>query len=62
MNGATIAYTIAGLGGFGAGAYLSATGGRTIGIILMAAGLAFQMLALRQLKMAKKKDLTDAGR
>ncbi len=54
MNGAVIAFAFAGLFGFGAGAYLSATGERTVGIVLMAAGLAFQMLALRQLKLAKK--------
>lgn len=60
MSALTIFYVLAGLGGFGAGAYLSATGERSIGIGLMAAGLAFQVLALRQLKLAKR-DLSDAG-
>jgi Zn-dependent membrane protease YugP len=45
---------VAGLVGFAAGAYLSATGERSFGIVLMAAGLAFQVLTLRQLKLAKK--------
>ena len=54
MNGAVIALMIAGLVGFGAGAYLSATGEREVGIVLMAAGLAFQILTLRQLKRARK--------
>ncbi len=60
MSPLTILYVIAGLGGFGAGAYLSATGERSLGIGLMAAGLAFQVLALRQLKLAKR-NLSDAG-
>ena len=62
MNGATIAFAIAGLVGFFAGAYLAATGERPVGITLMAMGLMFQVLCLVQLKMAKKKDMDDAGR
>ncbi len=54
MNGGIIALMIAGLVGFGAGAYLSATGERGVGIALMAMGLIFQVLTLRQLKLAKK--------
>ena len=52
--------------GFGAGAYLSATGEREVGIILMGAGLLFQVLTLRQLRIARKgremqKGSDDAG-
>jgi len=53
MNGGIIALMIAGLVGFLAGAYLSATGERTIGIVMMGGGLVFQVLALRQLKTAR---------
>ena len=55
MNGATIAFMIAGLVGFAAGAYLAATGERPVGIGLMALGLLFQVLTLRQLRLAKAK-------
>ena len=61
MNGGIIALAFAGLVGFAAGAYLSATGERTTGIALMAMGLIFQVLCLRQLKVARKKDGDDAG-
>jgi len=66
MNGGVLALLIAGLVGFGVGAYLAATGERTTGIALMAMGLLFQVLCLRQLKMARKgqttqKDDSDAG-
>ncbi|KEO91530.1 hypothetical protein EH31_02345 [Erythrobacter longus] len=61
MNGAVIAFMIAGLVGFGAGAYLSATGERPIGIGLMAMGLLFQVLTLRQLRMARKGANTREG-
>jgi Zn-dependent membrane protease YugP len=54
MNGAVLALIIAGLVGFGAGAYLAATGSREVGIILMGGGLLFQVLTLRQLRAAKK--------
>ena len=53
MNGGTIALMIAGLIGFGAGAYLAATGERPLGIAFMGMGLIFQALTLRQLKMAR---------
>ena len=49
-----------GLVGFGVGAYLAATGDRTLGISLMAMGLMFQVLTLRQLRAARK-DESDAG-
>ncbi|MEP3420796.1 MAG: hypothetical protein ABJN35_03615 [Erythrobacter sp.] len=61
MNGGVLALMIAGLVGFGVGAYLAATGERTTGIALMAMGLMFQVLTLRQLKLAKSKDDDDAG-
>ena len=60
MNGGTLALMVAGLVGFGAGAYLAATGSREVGIVLMVAGLIFQVLTLRQLR-AMKKDGSDAG-
>ncbi len=60
MNAGTVALAFAGLFGFGSGAYLSATGENTVGIALMAMGLIFQVLALRQLKAARKKDGSDA--
>ena len=61
MNGATLLLILAGFVAFGAGAWLSATGDRTVGIVLMAAGLAFQVLSLARLKRSKKKDANDAG-
>ena len=66
MNGGVLALMIAGFVGFGAGAYLAATGERSTGIALMSMGLIFQVLTLRQLKMAKaanseKKGDGDAG-
>lgn len=54
MNGAVIALMIAGLVGFGVGAYLAATGEKSTGIVLMGMGLTFQVLTLRQLRMARK--------
>lgn len=60
MTGGVLALMIAGLVGFGAGAYLAATGERPLGISLMAMGLMFQVLTLRQLRAAKK-DQSDAG-
>lgn len=53
MNGGTLALMIAGLIGFGAGAYLAATGERPLGIMFMGMGLMFQALTLRQLRMAR---------
>jgi Zn-dependent membrane protease YugP len=60
MNGGTLALMITGLVGFGAGAYLAATGSREVGIVLMGGGLIFQVLTLRRLR-AMKKDGSDAG-
>ena len=59
MNGGTLASMIAGLVGFGVGAYLAASGSREVGIVLMGGGLIFQVLTLRQLRAAKK-DQSDA--
>ncbi|MEM6827766.1 MAG: hypothetical protein AAF553_07460 [Pseudomonadota bacterium] len=53
MSGGVLALMIAGLIGFGVGAYLAATGERPAGITLMAVGLMFQVLTLRQLRKAK---------
>ena len=53
MNGGFLALAIAGLVGFLAGAYLAATGERTLGITFMGMGLMFQALTLRHLKKAK---------
>ena len=53
LDGGTIALMIAGLVGFGAGAYLAATHSHTTGIALMSMGLIFQVLTLRRLKLAK---------
>ena len=61
MNGGVLALMIAGFVGFGAGAWLAATGERPLGIVLMGTGLVFQVLTLRQLKLAKKRDMGDAG-
>ena len=62
MNGGILALMFGGLIGFGAGAYLAATGERPLGIALMAMGLMFQVLTLRQLKLAKSKGSDNAGR
>jgi len=61
MSHAVWIMLFAGLGGFGAGAYLAATGDRGFGIALMGMGLIFQVLTLRQLQLAKQKDGNDAG-
>ncbi len=61
MNGAVLALAIAGVVSFFAGAYLAATDNRTLGIVLMANGLLFQVLCLRQLKSVNTKDNSDAG-
>lgn len=54
MSGAVILLMVTGLAAFGAGAYLSATGGRELGIALMGVGLLFQVLTLRQMRIARK--------
>ncbi|UAB77242.1 hypothetical protein INR77_10485 [Erythrobacter sp. SCSIO 43205] len=66
MGSSTLFFMLAGLVCFGAGAYLAPTGEREIGIALMIAGLVFQVLTLRQMKLARKnravrRDMTDAG-
>ncbi|MEM7779016.1 MAG: hypothetical protein AAF697_01345 [Pseudomonadota bacterium] len=66
MNGGILALMMAGFIAFGAGAYLSATGESALGIALMAMGLIFQVLTLRQLRAARmsqsvQKDDGDAG-
>ncbi|WP_298333677.1 hypothetical protein [uncultured Erythrobacter sp.] len=54
MSGGVILLVLAGFAAFGAGAYLSATGHREVGIALMGVGLIFQVLTLRQLRIARK--------
>ena len=61
MNGGILALMMAGFIAFGIGAYLAATGERPLGISLMAMGLVFQVLTLRQLKMAKKQRIEGGG-
>ena len=61
MSGGTIALAIAGLVGLFSGVYLSTVGERSVGIAMMATGLILQVLAVRQLRLAKK-ELNDAGR
>ena len=61
MNVGILALMVAGLVGFCAGAYIAATGERTLGVALMGMGLVFQALTLRQLRIARAKDLSDAG-
>jgi len=70
MNGGVLALMIAGFVAFGAGAYLASSGDRMIGIVMMAVGLIFQVLTLRQMKLARhaqaqnhttQKDESDAG-
>ncbi|MEL7197227.1 MAG: hypothetical protein AAGL10_02840 [Pseudomonadota bacterium] len=62
MNGAVIALMMAGFIAFGVGAYLAATDNRMLGISMMGMGLMFQVLTLRQLRLAKNKGSDDAGR
>ena len=54
MNGSVLALMIAGFVAFGAGAWIAAIGSRELGIGMMAMGLIFQVLTLRQLKVARK--------
>ncbi len=54
MARSTLLLMLAGLICFGGGAYVAPTGERTIGIGLMGAGLLFQVLTLRQLRLARK--------
>jgi Zn-dependent membrane protease YugP len=62
MSGGIIALAVAGLFCFLAGVYLAGEGNRTTGIALMSMGLIFQVVCLVQLKAAKKKGHSDAGR
>jgi hypothetical protein len=62
MNSVTLAFMIAGLLAFAAGAWFAATGERTAGIGFMMGGLAMQVLTLIRLKQEKKKGMHDAGR
>ena len=62
MSGGTIALAIAGLLGVFGGVLLTVEGNRPAGIAMLAAGLAFQVLCLWQLRAGKRKDTGHAGR
>ena len=53
MNAGLLALIVTGLGSFLIGVYLASTGERTLGIALMAMGLAFQVLSLVRLKAVR---------
>ena len=61
MNGGILALAFAGLLAFCVGAYIVATGERTLGVTFMGFGLMFQALCLRQLRMAKAADQAEEG-
>jgi len=61
MKGSVLLLMIAGLICFAAGAWLAPMGERSLGIGLMGVGLIFQVLTLRQMKLAKKRNTGDAG-
>lgn len=61
MSRTTILLMLGGLIAFGAGVGLSANGERELGIALMGVGLVLQVLTLRQMKLARKKGIDDAG-
>lgn len=60
MDGGVIVLAMGGLINFGVGAYFSATGEMTMGVVFMGAGLALQVLSLVRIKMLKKKGSHDA--
>ena len=60
MNGGVLALMMAGFIAFGVGAYLAPTDSRMLGISMMGMGLLFQVLTLRQLRIAKAKGQNDA--
>jgi len=57
MNGLTLLVAILGLTGFAGGAVLSVTGEKEMGVVLMGAGLVFQVISLVRLRRAKTKGL-----
>lgn len=61
MNVSVLALMLAGFIAFGVGAFLAANEMRLPGITLMGLGLMCQVLTLRQLRIAKAKDQSDAG-
>lgn len=61
VNGGTLALIMAGFIAFGAGAYLAANNERGLGIAFMGAGLIFQVLSLRQLRISKKEQRDARG-
>ncbi|MEQ5786570.1 hypothetical protein J3454_01540 [Erythrobacter sp. NFXS35] len=55
MTGGTLSLALGGLILFAVGAYLSATGALSQGIVFMAAALALQILSLVRLRQARNK-------
>jgi len=55
MNGATLSLALGGLILFAVGAYISATGDLSQGIVFMAAALAAQIVSLARLRQARNK-------
>jgi hypothetical protein len=55
LDGGTVAFILAGLIAFGVGAYLAATGEQGTGVVLMAVGLAFQVMSLARLRQSRTK-------
>lgn len=53
MNRSVLFLIVAGFVTFGAGAWVAASGERSVGIALMAAGLAFQVLSLARMRRAR---------
>jgi len=57
MNGLTLLVAILGLTGFAGGAVLSVTGQKEMGVVLMGAGLVFQVISLVRIRRAKKQGM-----
>jgi hypothetical protein len=60
MNPATLFLAILGLTSFAGGAVLSATGSKEMGVVLMGAGLVFQVISLVRIRRAKARDGSNA--
>jgi Zn-dependent membrane protease YugP len=61
MSPVTLFIAILGLTGFAGGAVLSATGSKEMGVVLMGAGLVFQVISLVRIRRAKTKGGSNAG-
>jgi MFS-type transporter involved in bile tolerance (Atg22 family) len=62
MNPVTLALAGAGLTGFALGVFLSVTGAIEMGALLIGLVLVMQVMALVQLKRARRKESSDAWR